>query len=466
MLEATWDESDRSWIINLSTSQTLKASYVVTALGLLSKPIFPQIPGLDTFAGEVYHTATWPDHAKLQGKRVGIIGNGCSGVQLITALAKTDEVSQLLCFQRSPQYTIPAGNRPVTKAERAQINENYAQIWSTVNGSRLGLGLNETSRKTSSVTPSERDRIYEEAWQKGNNYRFTYETFGDITTDEEANRLACDFIKAKIRMIVRDPEKARKLCPRDLYARNPVSDSGFYEAFNNPKVDVVDIYSNPITSFTPTGIATADGTVYDLDVIICATGFDGVEGSYNQVVIKGRGGKTVKGHWAEKGPTSYLGLSVAGFPNLFMVAGPNSPFANQPPVLEAQVDAICKLIARAEGATVEYEYTPNGNGVIEFHSGIRIADPQTQEHGEPNRASKSVKWQGMIEATQEAEDAWTQHCDEVSADSLFRKVDSWIFGKNIPGKKEACVFYFGGLAAYRKKLRGVIKDGFRGWIVS
>ncbi|KAH9207142.1 hypothetical protein DL95DRAFT_429251 [Leptodontidium sp. 2 PMI_412] len=426
LLAATWDNSTRRWKVGLSTGEIIIVKYLVTALGLLSKTNFPDIPNLDKFQGKLYHTANWPTNPDLKGKRVGVIGNGSTGVQLITAVAKADEVKELLCFQRSPQYSVPARNALLSPQERKEINDNYEEIWLKTKESLFAFGFEETTRPTFSVTPEERERIYEEAWQKGNGFRFMFWTFGDIVIDEKANLEAQEFIRKKIRQTVKDPEKARKLCPTELYARRPLCDSGYYEQFNRDNVNIVDIKTNPITELTPNGIKTADGKVYDLDIIVCATGFDAVDGNYTRIAIKGRG-ETMKDHWADIGPTSYLGIMVPNFPNLFMIAGPNGPFANLPAVIETQVDIISDLIARVEN---------------------------------------NVKKYGVIEAEKEAEDKWTKLCEELSAASLFRKVDSWVFGRNVPGKKKAVMFYFGGLGPYRKEVAAVVEDNMKGFRIS
>ncbi|KAH9207478.1 hypothetical protein DL95DRAFT_483118 [Leptodontidium sp. 2 PMI_412] len=441
LLSADWNESESRWLWDL------------TGLGLLSKTNFPAIPNLEKFQGKLYHTANWPKDADLKGKRVGVIGNGSTGVQLITAIAKADEVKQLLCFQRNRQYSVPAGNGVLSLQERKQINENYEEIWNQAKQSLFAFGFEETARPTFSVTPEVREKIYEESWQKGNGFRFMFWTFGDITVDENANLEAQEFIRKKIRQTVKDPEKARKLCPTEPYARRPLCDSGYYEQFNRDNVDIVDIKANPITELTPEGIKTSDGTLYDLDVIICATGFDAVDGNYTRIAIKGRGGESLKEHWAEMGPTSYLGIMAPNFPNLFMIAGPNGPFSNLPPAIETQVEIISNLIARAERQN-------SVNGSVEANS-INGASG-VNANGHPNDGVKH----GVIEAEREAEDKWTQRCEELSAASLFRKIDSWVFEKNIPGKKNAVMFYFGGLGPYRKEVVALVKDHMKGFRIS
>jgi cation diffusion facilitator CzcD-associated flavoprotein CzcO len=455
LLSAEWREEERRWVVSLSTDEVLKVKYLITGLGLLSKTNVPKIPNIQTFQGELYHTARWPDGVDLRGKRVGVIGNGSTGVQLITAIAKAGEVKQLLSFQRNPQYSVPAGNGPMSAEGRKRLNDSYEEVWEQAKNSLFAYGFQESTRPTFSVTPEKREQIFEDAWQKGNGFRFMFWTFGDITIDEEANKAAAEFIKKKICQTVKDPEKARKLCPREFYARRPLCDTGYYEQFNRDNVDVVDIKTNPITEFTPNGIKTADGKVYELDVVVCATGFDAVDGSYTRISIQGRSGETLKAHWSKKGPTSYLGICVPNFPNLFMICGPNGPFSNLPPAIETHVEFISDLIAIAEtdparltkAASTASEATGiNGGGQLNGH-----ANGRTPSHG-------------IIEAEAEAEEKWTGLCDQLSSKSLFRRIEtSWIFGANVPGKKAVPMFFFGGLGPYKKKVQEIYDDDLRGF---
>jgi cyclohexanone monooxygenase len=446
---AQWNESSSRWTIQTSTSTNFTARYLITSLGLLSRQNFPDIAGIDSFQGEKYHTGAWPVGVDLKEKRVGIIGNGSTGVQVITAIAK--DVKRLVSFQRNPQYSVPSGQGPVSKEYRDHINENYQQIWKEVkDNSAFGFGLKEASRPTFSVSPEEREEIYEAAWKKGGGFRFMFETFGDISVDEAANNEASNFIKNKIKQTVKDPEKARKLLPTQLYARRPLCDAGYYEQFNRDNVDVVSLHDTPIECITPKGIKTSDGVEHELDVLIFATGFDAVDGNYTRLAIQGVGGKTLKDHWSH-GPTSYLGITVPDFPNLFMILGPNGPFCNIPPAIETHVEVISDLIAFAEQGGQRDKALPSTNS---RHDSFVIGGSN----------GGSVK-KPIIRATAEAEEGWTKVCDEVSATSLFRRTDSWIFGANIKGKANVVMFYFAGLGAYRKKLREIAADGWKGFVI-
>ncbi|KAF3035528.1 hypothetical protein E8E12_001126, partial [Didymella heteroderae] len=446
LTSAEWSDSARRWTVTTSTGIIFKTRYLVSALGLLSRKNLPDYKGIKDFVGEMYHTGNWPEGVDLKGKRVGVIGNGSTGVQVITAIAK--EVSELKSFQRNPQYSVPSGQGPITEEYRKAINENYPKIWEDAKDNSLfGFGFQETDRQTFSVSEEEREEIYAQAWQKGGGFRFMFETFGDISVDEAANKAATDFIKRKILTTVEDPEKARKLIPTQLYARRPICDAGYYEQFNRDNVDVVSLQETPILKFTSKGIVTSDGTEHELDVVVFATGFDAVDGNYTRIAIKGRNSATLKDRWQQRGSTSYLGVSVPNFPNLFMILGPNGPFCNLPPAIETQVEFISDIIDEAERRAKNAR--PNASGSMSGTHGNR---PEVECSNEP-----------IIEATNAAEAHWTDLCDKLSADSLFRKTDSWIFGSNVSGKRQGVLFYFAGISAYRKVLNDVVREDYKGF---
>ncbi|EAW24603.1 flavin-containing monooxygenase [Aspergillus fischeri NRRL 181] len=429
MQGASYDTDQNLWTVSLSSGQQLRARYLITAVGLLSKINYPDIPGLNSFKGEMHHTGNWPSSYDFTGKRVGVIGNGSTGVQLITALADQD-VKQLLSFQRHPQYVVPAGDAEVPPATREDLDKRWEQVWREVKDSTFGFGFKESSKPTFSVSEEERDRIFGEAWAKGGGFYFMFGTFCDISYNEEANNAAAEFIRRKIRQKVKDPVKAEKLMPYDWYARRPLCATGYYEKFNRPNVDVVDIKTNPITKITDKGIQTAEGSEYELDVLIFATGFDAVDGNYKRMCIQGASQDTLKDRWKEE-PSSFLGVSIPGFPNLFSILGPNSPFTNLPPLIEVQVEFISDMISHARK--------------------VAAAEPATNGP--------------RVEADAAALRDWIQKCDELSADSLFRKTNSWIFGANVAGKKPSVLFYFGGLAMYRQALQKIVQQGYKGFSI-
>ncbi|KAK5939205.1 hypothetical protein PMZ80_008508 [Knufia obscura] len=430
LLSAQYNEERNVWIVQTSTNETFTCHYLVTALGLLSKQNWPDIKGIKDFKGEMYHTGKWPRSYDFKGKKVGIIGNGSTGVQVITQLGKENQVEKLVSFQRHPQYSVPSGDGPVSEEYREKINRNYDEIWEQVRNSAVAFGFEESDVPCMSVTPEERRKKFQEAWDLGNGFRFMFWTFNDLTVDPAANEEACEFIRSKIRETVKDQEKARKLQPTEYYARRPLCDAGYYEQFNKENFEVVSLKDEPIEAITEKGIRTSKQE-YELDVLIFATGFDAVDGNYTRLAIRGRDGESLKDHWSETGPVSYLGVSVNNFPNLMMITGPNGPFTNIPPTLETHVEFISDTIARAE------KNNPRNDGTV-------------------------VKG-AVIESTADAEKGWTQICDELSANSLFRKSPSWIFGANIPGKKYSSLFFFGGLKDYRRRLKEVIDGGYVGF---
>jgi cyclohexanone monooxygenase len=416
---ARFDEQRNLWHIQLDSGKIATARYLITALGLLSATNVPNIKGIETFQGAQYHTGAWPEGLDLKGKRVGVIGTGSTGIQVITALAP--QVGHLTVFQRSPQYSVPVGNGPVSPDYVKSVKQNYDQIWKDVRSSVVAFGFKESAVPAMSVSEEERRAVYQKAWETGGGFRFMFETFCDIATDEAANETAAAFNRGKIAEMVKDPETASKLTPTDLYAKRPLCDSGYYATFNRDNVSLVDVKANPIAEVTPKGIKTADGVEHELDVLIFATGFDAVDGNYTRIDLRGRNGLTIQEKW-KSGPTSYLGVTNADYPNLFMILGPNGPFTNLPPSIETQVEWISNLIKHM------------------------------------NDTGRQV-----VEATRASEDGWTATCKEIAGYTLFPKADSWIFGANIPGKARTVMFYLAGLGAYTQKLNEVAGSGYPGF---
>jgi cyclohexanone monooxygenase len=420
MTSADFDEASGRWTVRTDRGERITCRFLVTGLGLLSATNLPEFPGADTFEGRIVHTGAWPADLDVTGKRVGVIGNGSTGGQVITATAPLAQ--HLTSFQRTPQYSVPAGNRQLTAEQLRSYKENRAANWAQVHNSSVAMGFEESTLSTFSVSPEERERIYQRTWDEGGGFRFMFETFGDIATDAAANEEAAAFIRRKIAEIVTDPETRRNLTPTDLYARRPLCDTGFYETFNRPNVTLVNVKENPIQELTAAGVRTADGTVHELDVLICATGFDAVDGNYRKLNIRGRDGQTLGEKW-QHGPTSYLGMATCGFPNMFMILGPNGPFTNLPPSIETQVEWIADTIEQL--------------------------------------APKDGAW---IDAKEEIENAWTDTCAEIADATLFAKAASWIFGANIPGKPRTVMFYLGGIANYRKILLDEAQADYPGFI--
>ncbi|KAJ3464874.1 hypothetical protein MRS44_009660 [Fusarium solani] len=411
------------WFFTLDNGQNLRARYFITALGLLSTPTYPDIPGIDKFKGERYHTAEWNPNISVEGKRVGVIGCGSTGVQVVTALGP--KAAHLYSFQRNPQYSVPSQNRPVEPEYRKWVNENWDKILQDMRQSSTCFGFQESKIPYASVPAEEREAVFESLWQQGNGFRFMFGGFSDVATDKEANDAACDFIKKKIREVVKDPVKARKLTPSEPYARRPLCDHGYYEQFNRETVDVVDLREESVVEITETGIQTKAGH-YDLDILIFATGFDAVDGSFNLVEIRGNKGQTLKDQWANSdAPKSYLGLMVSGFPNMFMVLGPQGPFVNNPAGIEVQTALNVKLIQYTEEMRAK-----NGQAALEVNS--------------------------------ETEDAWVDLCNASAQATLFPQTGSWIFGNNVKGKKPASRFFMNGMASYLEHVDGLISKGYPG----
>ena len=420
---ASFDEESGTWLAKTSQGN-FRARFLITALGLLSAKNIPNIPGIHDFSGDIVHTTEWPDGLDLSGKRVAVIGNGSTGVQMMTALAKF--VGHLTSFQRTPQYSVPAGNRPYTEEELAYFKSHTQDLWDKMERSGGGFDLDEVTRKTTEYSAEEREEIFEWAWRKGGNFTFTTETFADVMVDRAANDLASDFIKRKIASIVKDPETARKLMPPEIFARRAICDSGYYEIFNQSNVDLILTSENGIREFTAEGAITEDGVLHEFDYLILATGFDAIEGSYRGLDIRGIRGETLADHWAD-GAKSHLGVTVNGFPNMFMVLGPLGPFANLPAAIGVQVRWLTSVIGSLRG-------TPGAT----------------------------------FELTADAEEKWLETCLELLEGSLYRQTKSWIFGANIPGKNtsRSASYFVGGLNRWIETANREIEEGYPNYRVS
>ena len=256
---ATWDGGANCWHVELAGGRTVSARFVVTALGLLSKPNIPPFEGIETFKGEIVHTSRWAENTTWRDKRVGIIGTGSTGVQVITAIAP--DIEHLTVFQRSPQYSVPSGNGFMSEDHISQIKQNYNQIWDEEKNTITVFGAKESNVSAHDVTPEERERVFEEAWADGGGFRFMFGTFNDIILDEGSNQFAQDFIRSKIKGVVKDPAKAETLMPKDLYAKRPLCDAGYYQQFNRDNVDVIDIKANPIARIDGNSVILEDGQI-------------------------------------------------------------------------------------------------------------------------------------------------------------------------------------------------------------
>jgi cation diffusion facilitator CzcD-associated flavoprotein CzcO len=419
---AHFDEGTNRWHIETDQGDHVTARYLVTAIGCLSTGQIPNIAGRDTFRGEQYHTGAWPhEGVDFSGKRVGVIGTGSSGIQSIPVIAR--QAGHLHVFQRTPQYTIPARHGTVDKAFLDDVKKDYDAIYEKARWSNGGLPIDVIERSALSVSDEERREIYEQAWQEGG-FRFLFGSFFDIAVDRRANDTASEFIRSKIREIVKDPEVAEKLVPVDhpFASKRPLIDTDYFDTYNRDNVTLVDIRHAPIREITPTGIRTEDGD-FELDIIVFATGFDAMTGTFHRIDIEGRDGLKLKDKWAG-GPLTYLGVATAGFPNLFMITGPGSPsvLSNMPVSIEQHVEWI--------------------SGAIEH----------LRDHGLE-----------VMEAEEEAERDWVEHVNEVASQTMFMLADSWYLGANIPGKPRVFMPYPGGVGTYRKKCDEVTGSGYQGF---
>ncbi len=420
--DARYDEATQRWTVETSTGARVSAQFVVCAVGSLFAAFKPNIPGLDDFAGECYHTGRWPqEQVFFAGKRVGIIGTGSSGVQAIPEIAK--EAAHLIVFQRTPQYSIPARNHPIDPEVVRQARENWAALRAKMTAAQSGSLFEVPERSALDDTPEQRQAVYEALWQKGG-LSLLFSSYTDLLTNKDANRTVADFLRGKIRAIVRDPETARKLMP-DYYVgtKRPLLDNGYFETFNRDNVTLIDLREDPIVKITPDGVRTAKGE-HPLDMLVLATGFDAISGALLRINPKGRGGISLKDKWSTRFD-SYLGVTIAGFPNFFMIHGPGSPSVlfNMPLGAELQSQWI--------GNCVRY----------------------LREHG-----------LGAIEATPDAERSWDAEVAEIANRTLFPLTDSWYTGANIPGKPRQFCVHLGG-PLYFQHLAEAAAAGFRGFVL-
>ncbi len=415
---ATWDDETERWTITTDRGETWRAQFLVEAVGLLSATKIPHFPGEESFGGKIYHTARWPqEELELAGKRVGVIGTGSSGIQVIAELAP--RVGHLNVFQRTPQWVVPSKHRPIEPGLLERIENDYEGYWHDVLYSVTAFGFTESDVSAESVSEEEREATFEKVYEQGGGFQYMFAAFNDVAVSRIANAAATTVISRKIREVVNEPSVANKLIPGELYARRPLCCDDYYETYNRDNVTLVDVQHNPIEAITEKGIRTADGTEHELDIIILATGFDAVSGNQLKIQHTGRNGVSLHDLWKDR-PRTHLGLMGHGFPNLFMIYGPMGPFTNQPPAHEAQVD----WVARA----IDY---------------VRKNDL------------------GSIEPSKAAEDAWVDECDEIANQTLFAVVDSWINGSNIPGKPVTNMFYMAGMGAYMDKMEAEEKAEYR-----
>lgn len=421
---AAFDETTERWQVGTDDGGWLSARFLIMATGSISAPNIPEIDGIDSFRGPIHHTARWPhEGVDLGGKRVAVIGTGSSGVQAIPVIA--EQAAQLTVFQRSPQWSVPAHNRPVDPEFVAEIKADYAGFRARnrlESGAQLShIPANDFS--AAEISEEERQRVLEERWQLGG-FPF-FGAFNDITVSHESNKATADFVRDKIHAIVDDPLVAEMLTPDyTIHCKRPVLDSGYFETYNRSNVRLVDLRTTPIQAITPNGIRTSAAD-YDVDIIVLATGFDNMTGALLRIDIRGRDGLLLREKWAE-GPVNYLGLQVSGFPNLFTITGPGSPsvLTNMMVAIEQHVEWVTDCISFM---------------VSNDHS--------------------------LIEATEDAEVAWVAHVNEVANATLWVSCHNWYQGDNIPGKPR--VFMpLPGFPPYVEKCEEVVANGYEGFVLT
>ncbi|MCB1394584.1 MAG: NAD(P)/FAD-dependent oxidoreductase [Rhodobacteraceae bacterium] len=416
---ANWDDARQLWVVRTDDGNVLEAPYCVMSTGPLSKPTDPDIPGISRFKGPLLRAAKWPhDPVDLKGKRIGVLGTGSSGMQIIQTLGRTD--CELFVFQRTPSFTLPMRNRKHSADYTAELKRNYAAIRAACRMNPTGGARPVSTRPFFSLPPDHRQELMEEAWAHGGHTFLGI--FSDLMTNQDANDQVADFVRDKIGEAVKDPVLAEKLKPRGypIFARRPCLDSGYYETYNLPNVHLVDCLEDPIVEITETGIRTQSG-VTELDVLILATGYDALTGAMLSFEITGRGGRKLSEKWQD-GPRSLFGILMEGFPNLFMSTGPNGPaaLANIITISENDVDFAANVIRHMQ------------------REGL-----------------------GAVEARLAPEDAWMEQIRRLAQGNLMTKAKTWWVGANVKGKPQGMLMWTGGFHKYREACEAVAANGYR-----
>ncbi len=420
---AVWDENSRRWTISMDNGAQVVAATFISAVGCLSAARIPDFPGLQSFTGEWYHTGEWPrEPVDFSGKRVGVIGTGSSGVQIIPIIAES--AADLTVFQRTPTYSVPARNGPIDPDWERHVKENYT--FYRDRAKREGVGLVELNPKLAfDVPPEERQAEFRKWWDFGGPlYMFA---FRDLMVNRAANDEAADFLRARIADIVKDPATADLLSPKDypIGAKRICVDTDYFATYNRDNVHLIDVRSDPISEITPAGLKTESGHEWPLDTLVFATGYDAMTGAILRIDIRGRNGQRLTDAWAD-GPKAYLGVATAGFPNFYTITGPGSPsvIGNVIQAIEQHVEWIATLLDTARAQNI---------------SAVDV-DVAHQER-------------------------WVAHVNEVADQTLFPQANSWYCGANIPGKPRIFMPYVGGLLAYRKKCDAVRAQDYEGFVM-
>jgi cyclohexanone monooxygenase len=422
---AAYDAGRNRWDVTLEDGSAMSARFLITAVGCLSATNTPKFPGAVTFEGQSYHTGAWPhEGVDFSGKRVAVIGTGATAVQAVPEIAK--QAAHVYVFQRTPNYDIPGRNKPLQADYAARVKADYPDLWQKARLSGFGLPYEVEERSAVDFTPEERQPIFEAAWAKGGFY-MGLETFSDYLVSQESNATVSEFIRGKIREMIKDPAVGELLAPKDhpFFTKRPPLENGYYESFNRGNVTLLDARSVPIQEITPRGVRTGERE-YEVYAIVYATGFDAMTGTLFGMGITGRDGLRLRDKWAD-GPRTFLGLTAHGFPNLFVITGPQSPsvLSNMPVAIEQNVEWIAGLIEYMRGHDLD------------------VAEP-----------------------AREAEDKWVAHHDEVAAATLLLGTDSWWVGANIPGKPRTLYPYVGGVGPFRVICQEVADKGYEGLVLT
>ncbi len=416
-----FDENLKTWKITTNTGEEIDAQYFIMATGCISTTQIPNIKGLSDYVGNTFHTGDWPhEEVDFSGQSIAVIGTGSSGIQSIPVLAK--QAKKLTVFQRTPNYSIPSQNEPMTKKYERSWKDVYSERRKEMRYSAHGSLKDLNDVPALSVDEDQRQELYTKRWAIGGTGFLG--SFNDLLTNADANYTAAEYVRQQIKRVVKDKETAEILCPRSypIGTKRICIDTGYFETYNRENVKLVDISKKPIQRLVADGIIV-DDQLYAFDSIIFATGFDAMTGSIFNVDIKGRGGLALKEKW-NAGPKTYLGLMSASFPNLFMITGPGSPSvkSNMIMSIEQHVDLVIETLLSMR------------------RKGLSVVEPEL-----------------------EAENKWVDHVQEVANKTLFPQANSWYMGANIPGKPRLFMPYIGGVGAYREICEEIVANNYRGF---
>ena len=438
-----WQENSHTWLFIDETGVKYQTRFFVSCMGILSKPTPPAIPGIESFAGQALHTASWPEEFVMSrdfaDKRIGVIGTGATGIQTITEIAKEPSIKSLTVFQRTANWSAPLRNAKITKEQMEKMKAEYDTVFQQCASSGTGFLHSPDPRKTMEVTHEERIAHWEKIYAQPGFAKWIG-NFSDTYTDREANRLYSNFIADKIRQRVHDPEVAESLIPKNhgFGTRRVPLESGYFESYNQSNVHLVDLQKTPIDTVTPDGIRTGDGKEHELDIFVYATGFDAITGAFNGVEFHGKDNSSLiachgvddrdvyeRAVWPDHRPYTYLGLMAPGMPNMFMVLGPHQAYGNIPRSIEYSVLVVGDLLSYVK----ENDYT-------------------------------------FVEATRKAADEWTEHVIDSNKGQLANEIDSWMTGvnANVKGKTMRSVAtYSGGSVEYDRRFQQCKENGWMGF---